>query len=214
MVAIQFILSGRRQSDISLFAPRLGSFHIFHTRILFSIFADTSTIEVFQLHDVIQLFAVNAVRIVYITVRIRHGQYLATQFQYFLGRILSYVTGTGNQTSFAFQVSTLSLQHFHQEVDVTVAGSFRTNQRTAELTALTGESTRKFMSQLLIHTEHETYFATTYTDITGRYVCFRTDMTPQLQHESLNETHDLSIRLAARREVRTAFTATHGQSCQ
>ena len=33
---------------------------------------------------VIQLFAVNAVRIVYITVRIRHGQYLTTQFQYFL----------------------------------------------------------------------------------------------------------------------------------
>ena len=71
-----------------------------------------------------------------------------------------------------------------------------------------------FNGCLLYTSEHETYFATTYTDITGRYVCFRTDMTPQLQHESLNETHNLSIRLAARREVRTAFTATHGQSCQ
>ena len=39
------------------------------------------------------------------------------------------------------------------------------------------------MSQLLIHTEHETHFATTYTAITGRYVCFRTDMTPQLQQD-------------------------------
>ena len=214
MVAIQFILSGGRQSYVCFFSPRLGTFHIFDARILFGILADTSTVEVFQLHDVIQLLAVNTVRIVYVTVRIRHGQYFTSQFQYFLGRILSYVAGTGDQASLAFQVSTPSLQHFHQEVNVTVPRSFRTNQRTTEFTAFASESTGEFMSQFLIHAEHETYFATTYTDITGRYVCLRTDMTPQLQHESLNETHNLGIGLAAWREVRTTFTATHRQSCQ
>ena len=70
------------------------------------------------------------------------------------------------------------------------------------------------MSQLLVHTEHETYFTTTYTDVTGRNVSLRTNMTPQFQHECLYETHYFSIRLATRREVGTTFTTTHRQSSQ
>ena len=127
MVAVQFVLSGRRQCDIAFFTPRLSSFYIFAT-IFLCVFADTTTVQVLQFHDVIQLFAVDTVRIVDVTVRVGASNYFTTQFDYFFDCILSYVTRTGNKTNFTFQVSTFGFQHFHQEVDVTVTGSFRTNQ--------------------------------------------------------------------------------------
>ena len=100
------------------------------------------------------------------------------------------------------------------EVQTAETGGFRTNQRTAEFKSFSGECSRKLTGQLLVHTEHITYFATAYTDITGRYIHIRTQVAPQFQHKCLAETHDFRIALATGGEVRTAFTATHRKRSQ
>ena len=157
------------------------------------IFTDASTVEVLEFHDVIQLFTVDTCGVVYVTVGIGHCQDFATHLQYFLGSVLSHVTRTGNQAGLALEVCTFGFQHFQQEVDVAVTRGFRTNQRTAEFAAFSRKGSGKLVSQFLVHAEHETYFAATYTDVTGRNVGLGTDVAPQLQHESLNETHHLCI---------------------
>ena len=58
------------------------------------ILSDTSTIEVLQFHDIIQFLTVDTVRIIDITVRIRHSNRFSTQFDQFFNRILSNVTRT------------------------------------------------------------------------------------------------------------------------
>ena len=65
------------------------------------------------------------------------------------------------------------------------------------------------MGELLVHTEHVAYLASTNTDITSRYVLVWTDVAIELRHECLAETHHLSVRLAARREVATTLGTTH-----
>ena len=67
LVAVDFVLSGRRQCDVCLFAPRPCACHVFAT-VFLCIFTDTSAIQVLKFHDVVELFAVDSVRIVDVTV--------------------------------------------------------------------------------------------------------------------------------------------------
>ena len=108
----------------------------------------------------------------------------------------------------------MSFQHLVNEVEGTETGCFGTEARAAEFHTFTCERTGVFASQFLIHTIHITDFTSSYADVTGRHIHVRSEMTPQLQHKCLAETHDFSITLSAWREIGTAFTATHGQSCQ
>ncbi|OAV74109.1 hypothetical protein Barb7_02441 [Bacteroidales bacterium Barb7] len=70
------------------------------------------------------------------------------------------------------------------------------------------------MRQLLVHTEHIGCFATTHADVAGRHVNVRAYVMPQFQHESLTETHNLRIALAARRKIGTAFGSAHRECRQ
>ena len=106
-------------------------------------------------------------------------------------------TETGDRHCLAFNIDIFCLQHLVNEVQTAETGGFRTNQRTAEFKSFSGECSRKLTGQLLVHTEHITYFASSYADITGGNIHIRTQMTPQLQHERLAETHDFSVALAA-----------------
>ena len=67
------------------------------------------------------------------------------------------------------------------------------------------------MGELLILAEHIADLTTAYADVASRNVLVRTDVTIKLVHESLTETHHLSIALATRREVGTALGASHRQ---
>ena len=68
------------------------------------------------------------------------------------------------------------------------------------------------MGELLVHTEHVTYLTTSNTDVACRNVLVWTDVTIELCHEGLAETHYLSVALAAWREVRTTLGTTHRES--
>ena len=72
IVTVDFILSGGRQGNIRFFTPGTCAFYVFNARILLCIFADTSTVEVLQLHDVIQFFTVDTCGVVYVTVGVGH----------------------------------------------------------------------------------------------------------------------------------------------
>ena len=213
IVTVDFILSGRRKSDVCFFIPWTSTCYILAT-VFFCIFTDTSAIEVLQFHDVIQFFAVDTVRIIDVTVRVGHGNYFSTQLNQFFYSILCYVSWTRYQTSLTLDVDVTSFQHFQQEIDVTVTCSFRTDKWTTKFTAFTSQHTAEFASQFFVHTEHVTYFTAAYTYITGRNVSFRTDVAPQFQHECLAETHYFCIWLTAWREVRSTFTTTHRKSSQ
>ena len=70
------------------------------------------------------------------------------------------------------------------------------------------------MRQLFVHAEHEAHFASSHADVACRNVGLGSYMTPQLQHERLHEAHHFGVRLAARREIRSALASAHGQRSQ
>ena len=101
------------------------------------------------------------------------------------------------------------------EVESAETSSLRTEDRATKLKALTSQgSTVELAGELLVLTEEIANLAATNTYVASGNVAVRADVLLELAHEGLAETHDLSVALAARREVRTAFTATHRQSCQ
>ena len=69
-------------------------------------------------------------------------------------------------------------------------------------------------SQFLIHTVQEADLTTAYAYVAGGNVGIDTDIVPQFKHESLAETHDFSVRLAGRIEVRTTLCTTHRKGRQ
>ena len=59
--------------------------------------------------------------------------------------------------------------------------------------------------------EHISNFTSAYTDVTCGNVGELTDVTVQLAHKALAETHDLAVGLALGVKVRAALAAAHGQ---
>ena len=69
-----------------------------------------------------------------------------------------------------------------------------------------------FASKFFVHAKHVSNFAAAYADVAGRHVAVRTEVAPQFEDESLAETHDFGVALAAWAEVGTAFATAHRQS--
>ena len=67
------------------------------------------------------------------------------------------------------------------------------------------------MCEFAIFAEKEAYLTSSNADITCWDILVRTNVMIKFLHESLAETHYLSIGTAADREVRTTLTATHRQ---
>ena len=67
------------------------------------------------------------------------------------------------------------------------------------------------MGKFLIHTEQIAYFACADADVSCGNILVRTDVAVQFSHESLAETHYLSVATASYREVRATLAAAHRQ---
>ncbi len=106
------------------------------------------------------------------------------------------------------------LQHCINEVAQAVTGSLGTSQGAAPLQTLTGQNANVLVADALVLTEHITNFTSTSTDITSRNVGVSTDVTAQLRHECLAETHNFAVGLALRVEVGTALAAADRQAGQ
>ena len=106
------------------------------------------------------------------------------------------------------------VKHVLKEVNSAEAGSFRTDERASERKSLSGEHAVVLAGKLLVHSLEITDLAAAYSDVTCRNVHVRTYVSPELKHEGLAETHDLSVGLALRVEVGTTLSATHRQGCE
>ena len=67
---------------------------------------------------------------------------------------------------------------------------------------------------LFILSEKITDLTCSHADITGRHVNIRSDMSLKLGHESLTETHYLSVAFSVRIKVGAAFCAAHRKACK
>ena len=65
--------------------------------------------------------------------------------------------------------------------------------------------------ELLVHAKEIANLASAHSDVACRHIHIGTNDLIELHHESLTETHDLGIALAARSKVRAAFATAHGQ---
>ena len=97
------------------------------------------------------------------------------------------------------------------EVDGTVTGCLRANQRTAPVQALAGQYTGKLVADALVLAKHVANLATAHADVAGRNVRVCSNVARKLRHKGLAEAHYLVVGLAFGVEVGTSLTAAHGQ---
>ena len=101
------------------------------------------------------------------------------------------------------------------KIHCTETCSLRTEYRATPGHTLSGKhSCIILLSELLVHTIHETDFTAAYSDITSRNILIRSYDFPEFKHECLTETHDLRIRLSTWVEIRSALAATHWKGCK
>ena len=104
------------------------------------------------------------------------------------------------------------LENFVKIVNSTETGCFGTDEGTAVAAALAGENAILVCAaNPLILSEEETDLTAAYTDVACGDVDAGSDVTLELGHEALAETHDLSVGLAVGIEVGAALTAAHGE---
>ena len=100
------------------------------------------------------------------------------------------------------------------EVDGTVTGCLRANQRTAPVQALAGQYTGKLVADALVLAKHVANLATAHADVARWHVGIGTNVARKLRHEGLTEAHYLVVGLAFGVEVGTALSASHGQGSE
>ena len=209
---VELVLCGAGACDVGFLEPGLGAVaDVLGRGVFLDVLADAAAVDVLELHDVVELLAVDAVGVVDVAVGVAHGEDFTSELQHFLGAVLCHVSGTGDEHGLALDALAACAEHGAQEVDVAVAGGFGADERAAELEALAGEHAAEFARELLIHTEHVAYLTAAYADVACGDVHVGADMACKFKHEGLAEAHDFGVRLAAGREVGAALGAAHGQ---
>lgn len=168
-----------------------------------------------ELEHIVDHLLVHTVGDRYYTVGTGDCDHFGAQFGSLLRCTPSHVTEARDGDLCAFQFLAGQMQHVLYEIECAETGSLRTEDRTAPSFALAGKNAGVVLaSQFLIHTVQEADLTTAYAYVAGGNVGIDTDIVPQFKHESLAETHDFSVRLAGRIEVRTTLCTTHRKGRQ
>ena len=162
-----------------------------------------------QLKHVVDFFSIKTIRVVDVAVWPADGYNLGTQFGSLFCSTPCHISKAGERDGLTLDVNAACGEHVVDEIDGTVAGSLWADARAAIFQALSCEYALKLVLQFLIHTEEVANLTTADTDVACWYVLVRADMTIELCHEGLAETHHLSIATATDREVGTTFSAAH-----
>src|ERR1700730_16004355 len=181
---------------------------------LVRILTNAAPTHVLELHDPGQLFAVDAVRIEDYAIRVGQRNWLRSQIEQLLDRILGNVSAPRDQAELALQRVLPRLQHLGGEIDAAISGCFRTNQRTTPIQALACEHTGELIGQALVLSKQKTDLSSPNSDIPRRHIGIGSDVPPQLGHEALAEAHHFIVALTLWIEIRTAFAAAHRQRGQ
>ena len=206
---LNLVLGSTRHGDVARDTPWTLVLEVFRLRILGHVLFDTSAADIFELEDICEFLLIETFLVVDKSVGIGQSEHFRAETHRFLCSKLRYVSCSGDADTLALEGLTAGSQHRFCEIASAVTGSFRTHERTAPHLTFTGQRTGELVTESFVLTEHESDLTTTHTDVTGRNVCIRSDMTLQLGHETLAETHHLSVGFATRREVRTTLGTTH-----
>jgi len=212
---LDLILSGARHANVNLDSPGL----LFGEELaaeLVSIVLSLVAAGSAHLEQIVDLFfGDDSVGIIDISVGAGDGNDLGAEFSSLLADAPSDLTETGNGNGLALDVVIFMLQNFDSVVHSTVTGGFGTEVGAAEAEALTGEdAVVPSAGNALILAVQIADFTSANTDVTGRNVHVGADMTIELGHEGLAETHDFSVAAAAGVEVGAALSAADGQGGQ
>ena len=210
----EFVLGSARHGDIHFLFPRLLASEESSALELVGERSHNVVVAGTQFQHVVDLFLVEAFRIVNITVRTGNGHNLGTQLGSFGNSTPSHITETGDGYGLALDVHVVSLQHVFYEVNSTETGSFGTQDGTTPASTLAGQNAGVFTTQFLVHAVHVTDFAAANTYIASGNVGFRSDVFLEFHHESLAETHDFIVGTTFCVEVGTTLATAHRQCGQ
>ena len=214
IVTVEFVLCGARQCDVHLLLPGLTTCIECRTGEFVGIRSNNIVARSAEFEHIVDFLGIQAGGIVNVSVRAGDGNHLGAKFGSLESRSPSHVTETADSNSLTLDFVFLLAQNALYKVESTEAGSFGTYTAAAEGHTLARECTGALVGQFFVHTVHVSDFTSTYAYVAGGHILVGTEVLPKLEDEGLAETHDFAITLATGREVATALTTAHRQSCQ
>src|SRR5215470_6769907 len=139
---VDFVLRGAGESAVCFDGPeRVVGFQAIRWGVerpleFGGVFVNAAAAFVFQPHDPIEFFAVDAIGIVDEAIRIGERDHSRAEVKQLLDRVLRNVAAAGDEADFAFEGIVAGLQHFQSKINAAVAGGLRTDQRAAQLRPL------------------------------------------------------------------------------
>ena len=207
--AVKLVLGSARHSDIHLNLPRFATGGKGRAGELLCIGSNHVVVRCAELEHISNFLFVKTGGVVDITVRTRDGYHLCTKLCCLACCAPSHVAEARDCDGLTLDIHTLLSQHLAEEIYCTIACCLGANQRATKGHTLTGEDTCILQSEFAIHAIEVANLAATNTDITCGHVGLGTNVTPQLGHKGLAETHNLCIGFTLGVEVRTTLCTTH-----
>ena len=128
------------------------------------------------------------------SVRAGDGDNLGTELGSLLHSAPSHVTEAGDADLLAGDVLASLVEKVLGEIEGTETGGLRTKDGSSPCGTLSGKDPSVVLTgEFLVHSVQVADLTSAYTHVTGRDVLVRTDAAPELKHERLAETHDLSV---------------------
>ena len=211
---LYLVLRCTRHCYIARDTPRTFTGEVLCLRILLRVLFDSTATNVLQFEYIIHLLFIQSLGIIDEPVGVAERKDFCSEPHGFLCSELRNVTRTGYAHTLAIKRLATRTQHSLGKITCTVAGSLRAHQAATPLLTFAGKRTGELVTQTFVLPEHVSDFASAYTYISCRHIGVSTYMALQFSHERLAEPHHLGITLATRREIRTAFGATHRQRGQ
>ena len=213
VLGVELVLGGAGQGDVHRHMPRSTALLELQAT-LGSKGRQATALDVLQLEDGVQHFAVDAALMDEGAFGVGHGQHAGAQFQRLERGVLGHVARARDGHPLVAEVLVDALEHFQGEVHHAVAGGLGADEAAAEGHALAGEDAAGMVGQLLVHAVEEAHLTAAHADVAGRHVGVGADVTEELHDERLAETHHLTVALAFGIEVGAALATAHGQGGQ
>ena len=216
IVLAELVLERARESDVARDAPSLlAGDELNLSRELGGEILDHIPVGGTHIKHIFIHLRSHSLRNMAYSVRAGDGDNLGTELGSLLHSAPSHVTEAGDADLLAGDVLASLVEKVLGEIEGSETGGLRTKDGSSPCGTLSGKDPGVVLAgELLVHSVQEADLTSTYTYVTRRDVLVWADAAPELKHEGLAETHDLSVRLSDRIEVRTTFRATHRKRCE
>src|SRR5262249_21589255 len=118
---------------------------------------------------------------------------------------------SGHERRFPFQIFLARLEHFFGEINRTVTGRLRANDRAAPGKTFSSHHAGEFVFESLIHAEQEPDLARADADVARGHVGLGSNVAQELTNDRLTKARPFAFAFSVGIEIGTAFTAAHWQ---